>query len=259
MKNKVSRNRWEHAQKLELKDWKKENTVNNEIKELEKKYSLFLKELSRRISFSKNWKILDIGCGPTCVSRFFPEANKMGIDPLSDKLKLSGKKISGVKIVQGRGEELPFKNNEFDLIICRNAIDHSQSPEKIIEESARVLKDNCFFVLACYIYPSFIVFLKNLSEKLSLFRNMEHPSSFTAEDLEKLSLFKYKIIETKIIYEGKHSTDFGKVGHIEPDRSLVNKIVMFLNKLVGNNWFVREYLLLLKKSRILCRKVETEK
>lgn len=247
MKSDVGCERWQVAQTLELKDWEFGGIVENETEEIRIKYSLFLKNLSKRIFFKNSWKVLDVGCGPTCISRFFPKATKIGIDPLAVSLGLHGKMIAGVKIIQGRGEELPFGDKSFNLIICRNVIDHSQWPELVIKEVARVIKPRGFFVLSCYVYPGFIVLLKNLSERFGLLRNLEHPSSFTQEDLKNLSLPFFSIVEKEVIFEGKHSTDFGKVGTVGPDRSLVNKIIMSFNRLVGNKWFVREYLLLLKR------------
>lgn len=47
--------------------------------------------------------------------------------------------FEGVNIVAD-GKNLPFKNNSFDLVIIESVLEHIDEPEKVIEESARVLK-----------------------------------------------------------------------------------------------------------------------
>lgn len=247
MKFEVDKKRWDKAQELELEDWKNNDIEKLELTEIKKKYSKILSEISQKLNLNKNWRILDIGCGPTCISQFFPDAQKMGIDPLAKELKIDGKKINDVAISYGRGEEIPFDKSSFDLVICRNVIDHSQNPKIIVTETKRVLKARGYFILACYVYTGFVVFLKRVSEILGVFRNIEHPHAFTDVGLKKLCRNHFSIVCERIIYEGKHSTDFGKAYKIKPDRSIINKLVMFINSyIIGNKWFVREYLLLLK-------------
>jgi SAM-dependent methyltransferase len=48
--------------------------------------------------------------------------------------------IHGLKVIQGFGENLPFPDGTFDVVIARAVLHHSQNLEKLCAESARVLK-----------------------------------------------------------------------------------------------------------------------
>lgn len=245
---KISGKRWQKAQARELFNWKNfSGIVESETEEINIKYKTVLLKISQEIKFEKSWKVLDLGCGQTCISRFLPPAQKYGVDPLAKELKTSGRRMGGVLVKQGRGEELPFSDKMFDLVICRNVLDHTNIPVKVVKETRRVIKKHGYFILACYVHPKFIDFLKKVGEYSLLWKNIEHPFSFTTEELRSIFLGSFKILKEVIIFEGKNSTDYGKVCILEKDRSLINKTVLFLNKQVfKNNWFVREYLFLLR-------------
>lgn len=245
----INDTRWNRAQKLEYQDWsKKKDIVKNELEEIYVKYESYLKQVAKKIGINKKWKILDLGCGPTCITRLLPDCIKYGIDPLAKKLGIAGQTIGGVKVIEGKGEKIPYGNKHFELVVCRNVIDHAQNPHKIINEVLRVLKPNGYFMLSCYVYTPFIVNLKIVSEKFGFLRNMEHPHSFTSDSLIDLCRDNFIIQEKTVIFEGKHSTDFGKIGPIEPDKSKLNQFIVFINRVImRNNWFVREYFILMKK------------
>lgn len=65
---KADRTRWKEAQKWEYK-WEYKGwvstpqVVENEWKEIVKKYKRYLGELSKRLKIDNTWKILDCGCG----------------------------------------------------------------------------------------------------------------------------------------------------------------------------------------------------
>lgn len=246
----ISENRWQRAQAKELYNWKNlPGIIENETEEIKRKYKNKLLNIARNIGFKNSWKVLDLGCGQTCISRFLPRAEKYGIEPLAKELKIDKTRIGGVLIKQGRGEELPFGDQKFDLIICRNVLDHTKNPEKIIKETRRVIKINGYFILACYVHPKFVDFLKKIGEFSLLWRNIEHPFSFTVEELRNIVSKNFMIKEEIIIFEGKNTTDYGKVFQLEENHLLINKIVLFLNRRIfKNNWFVREYLFLLRVS-----------
>ncbi len=79
-----------------------------------------------------NGWILDIGSGMGISAEFFK--NIILLEPEINLLKQSkGKKICG------RAEDLPFKNNSFDCIICVTAIHHFNL-KQAIQEIKRVSK-----------------------------------------------------------------------------------------------------------------------
>lgn len=90
-------------------------------------------------------RILDIGCGRAkdAVKLSKNGATVIGLEPSRVMLGYAKDNIRGfeVSLVRGVGEYLPFKPRSFDKVLCKGSLDHFFSPEKVIEEIARVLKE----------------------------------------------------------------------------------------------------------------------
>ncbi len=245
---KIPKSRWEEAQDFELHDWKEQkDIVKKEWDEAYRKYNTYFTELENNLKVTEKWNILDVGCNLTCISRMIKKGNHIGVEPLADALKIQDA-VPNVKIYQGMGENMPFDKEYFDLIICRNVIDHTHDPQKVILEIQRVLKPGGYFLLACYIYNPFISFVKNFGEGIKVLRNVGHPHTYTMKSLEGLIQNNFSVIDRKIIYEGISPNDFGKIDEVQDNLPLVQKLVMFVNdKILRNKWFVREYTLLGRK------------
>lgn len=244
MKNTFSKRRWQEAQKFEYHDWAYEpNIVKDEWAELVKKYSRLFSKIAHQIKLKKTDKILDVGCGPTVPARLLKRGKITGIEPLADKLKITGRnKVPGVNIICGKAEKMPFSSNSFMMVVCRNVIDHTQDPTKVINETKRVLKKNGYFLLISYTYSPFITFVKNVSEKIGHFYNVGHPHTFTPQSLDRLVEGKFKIIKRYTIHTGQNSTDYGKIGKPIIDNSYLHKTLIFINKkILGSKWFLKEY------------------
>lgn len=90
--------------------------------------------------------VLDIGCGRATDATEL--ARRGGIcTGLESSRKMIGharEHIAGdgteVRLIQGVGEYLPFRDKCFDRVVCKGALDHFLDPAKAIEEMARVLK-----------------------------------------------------------------------------------------------------------------------
>lgn len=246
--------RWEKAQEIEKLYWQKEHFRSSEFKELVLKYDKLFEQIEEKYQFSPDTKILDLGCGATCPSILFKNGEKYGVDPLADffsqkdKRELAGK----IELSKGSGEEVPFADDFFDVVLCRNALDHMDKVEKVMQEIRRVTARKGIIILSIYVYAPFIFFLKRLSEYIPFLRNIEHPYTFTQSGFRKLCQKHFEITEEKIILEGRNSIDYGKqdVNMVEP---LFNKAIAWLNKhLFMSNWFLREYL-------VICRKASLQK
>jgi ubiquinone/menaquinone biosynthesis C-methylase UbiE len=86
----------------------------------------------------KKGKGLEIGVG---TGRFAePLGISYGLDPSEKMLEIAKKR--GIKTFVGKGENLPFNNNEFDFVVIVITICFVNNPEQVISESRRVLKDN---------------------------------------------------------------------------------------------------------------------
>ncbi|MFA5866562.1 MAG: class I SAM-dependent methyltransferase [Actinomycetota bacterium] len=238
--------RWEEAQKKEAEYWKQESFRDSEFKELVTKYSKLFARIEKDYYFDDSFKILDLGCGATCPSILFTRGKKYGVDPLAgsflqtDKEKLDGK----INLSEGRGEEIPFADDYFDVILCRNALDHMDNLQEVFSEMKRVAKENAVIILSVYVYAPFIFFLKTTTEHIPFLRNIEHPFTFTQGRFRKLCEKDFEILEEQIIFEGKNSIDYGKQD-VHMSEPLLNKVIAWLNRYVFlSDWFLREYLLI---------------
>lgn len=108
--------------------------------------------LAKRILEQNNFKkCLDVGCASgymiSEISKHFPQAKYTGVD-CYDKAVLHGKKnYPHIKFLVASAEKLPFKNEEFDLVICYETIEHITKPLKALKEMKRVLKRGCSLIL----------------------------------------------------------------------------------------------------------------
>jgi len=113
-----------------------------------------MKIINKFLDKYKNLKILDAGCGE-------------GI--LVDKYKEKGYNIKGIdlnysskNIIKGDIKKMPFKDNEFDLILCLDVLEHINinEHEKIINELNRVIKKNGIIIFGL---PNLAHFASRLS------------------------------------------------------------------------------------------------
>lgn len=87
---------------------------------------------------------LEIGVGTGRFASFF--RLPFGVDPAFSALRLSAKR--DIKVVQGKGEELPFKDNSFHFVLIVAAICFVYDPLLVLKETQRVIKPGGTLVLA---------------------------------------------------------------------------------------------------------------
>jgi ubiquinone/menaquinone biosynthesis C-methylase UbiE len=86
----------------------------------------------------KNGKGLEIGVG---TGRFAQALGiPVGIDPSEKMLEIA--KERGIETVVGKGENLPFDDNEFDFVLIVITLCFVDNPEQVVIESKRVLRNN---------------------------------------------------------------------------------------------------------------------
>lgn len=90
---------------------------------------------------------LDIGCGGGFMTEEFARAgySVTGIDPSAPTIETARAHAAenGLEIEYhvGAGERLPFDDGAFDVVYCCDTLEHVDDLGRVIEESARVLKD----------------------------------------------------------------------------------------------------------------------
>jgi len=87
----------------------------------------------------ENKAILEVGCSPIAnIHSLGQAALRVGVDPLAFEYR--GSYDSEVNHIQACGENLPFQDESFDLVLCINTLDHVRSPFSVLQEISRVLK-----------------------------------------------------------------------------------------------------------------------
>lgn len=90
---------------------------------------------------SKDTYLLDVGCGHSnLLSDIYSKTpNTYGIDPDIEAIKRN----KHIKNIQNCFvENMPFKDNFFDLVVCAWVFEHLENPQKSFEEIHRILKPN---------------------------------------------------------------------------------------------------------------------
>ena len=97
-------------------------------------------------------KILDLGCGrgsvllPLWRHRLFAFGLDLNRCYLNDILSHRPENANGI-VLQSCGEHLPFKAQMFDVIVCREVLEHVSNPSMILLEAQGVLKPKGFLCI----------------------------------------------------------------------------------------------------------------
>lgn len=84
--------------------------------------------------------VLDAGCRVGVLSHFLMRLGYQvkGVDIVPDFIIEA--KNHGIDAVEGDLVELPFEDNSFDSVFCREVMEHLLNPKKVFEEFVRVTK-----------------------------------------------------------------------------------------------------------------------
>lgn len=98
----------------------------------------------------KNKKILEIGCGTGSLTNYFFKKgyNIIGID-INKFLIIKGKELYGnnLPISIGRGENLKYKDNTFDVVLSFDVFEHIFDSDKHLQEVKRIIKNSGYYLL----------------------------------------------------------------------------------------------------------------
>jgi SAM-dependent methyltransferase len=85
-------------------------------------------------------RVLDLGSGSGELSRALETIGAVGIpvDLGWDNCRHSHH--AGMAISQADGRSLPFADGTFDGVVCSNLLEHTPTPERILDETCRVLR-----------------------------------------------------------------------------------------------------------------------
>ncbi|MBE6071857.1 MAG: methyltransferase domain-containing protein [Clostridium butyricum] len=141
----------------EAERFDQENKINI-YKMCEKGYSYLIDEVKKEQFHS----LLDVGCGTgntiSLLNDQFPNKKYTGMDLSENMIKVAKKKnISNASFMTGDAENMPFSNNQFDVIICKESFHHYPNVEKFFKECYRVLKNGGRLIIMDVEPPSKII------------------------------------------------------------------------------------------------------
>ena len=93
--------------------------------------------------WSPEWRILEVGCGDGQFLRWYTDSLKhegmvVGLDPGLDVLA-AGRGMTGLEsMINGSIYELPFCDNEFEIVVVPEVFEHLENPGVGLDEVARV-------------------------------------------------------------------------------------------------------------------------
>jgi len=138
------RKRWKKAQKVEEKSVRIRTSRYRFATIVESWKRVLSEDFSLDFEYFRSKKVLEVGCGSQgmihCISQ---PCFRVGIDPLCHNFRdfyARPDRDICVYHITALGENLPFKDAAFDVVIAYNVIDHGMDPNGIIKEISRVLK-----------------------------------------------------------------------------------------------------------------------
>jgi SAM-dependent methyltransferase len=90
----------------------------------------------------KAGRVIDLGCGAgdsvDLFRRVTPEVSWVGVD-IEDSPEVSGRTRADAEFVTFDGRRLPFDDGSFELVYCKQVLEHVEHPRELLAEVARVL------------------------------------------------------------------------------------------------------------------------
>jgi len=187
----------------DFREWRKKRIWQ------EKYQQEMIEKLRKLFGDLQNKKILDLGCGMggLLVALNLEGIDAIGLEPNHDyceitELRGQRYKIDS-KVHEAHGENMPFGNHYFDVIICKDVLEHCKNPQQLLKESYRVLKPKGqMYVTAtnrfCFVDPHYhLRFVNWLPRKLGNFiaKKITKKDSSIFEDHQELSNMNYFTIK----------------------------------------------------------------
>ena len=147
-------------------------------------------------------KILDAGCGYGIYSIILADKGhnmnaidieRKRINSINSMLNEYPKIKSRINLELGSLTSLPYKNEEFDVVLCSEVLEHIKQDEKAFSEISRVLKNKGFLILSVPTYT------KNNIKEYKKFGHMK--PGYSLKDIEKLATKNGLRVEEKHYYD----------------------------------------------------------
>jgi ubiquinone/menaquinone biosynthesis C-methylase UbiE len=122
---------------------------------------------------------LDLGIGDGRLAAELAASSLTGADVSSTALGRAHRRLPGARLVQVAPDEpLPFEDNEFDLVVCVETIEHIRDVQLALSEIRRVLRPGGTLALTTPAASRWRVLLRGLESPFS-----PHVRAFTRRSL----------------------------------------------------------------------------
>ena len=120
------------------------------------------KRLVGKLELKKGYRVADIAIGtganvPFIYEKIGPDGEIFGIDISREMLNKCRKNLDKWKIdadlILGNAEQLPYKDNSFDAVLCFGIFNHVDNPDGLLKEIMRVAKPGAKIVIGDEIFP----------------------------------------------------------------------------------------------------------
>lgn len=113
------------------------------------------------VEVKENQRFLEVGCGSGAVSKHIAEnyhLNTTGTDLDADQIELaleSVENVPNIRFLKADATKLPFKDNDFDIVLSFGVMHHIPNWLEALEEIKRVLKKpKGYFVYWDLLFPT---------------------------------------------------------------------------------------------------------
>jgi ubiquinone/menaquinone biosynthesis C-methylase UbiE len=115
----------------------------------------------------KNLVMVDVGCGSGKFYQGLEQVTNLyvGIDP-SDIMLFDVSMDQNQVLIRGTGENLPLHSGIANVVLLKSVLDQCYSPNQVISESKRVLKDNGWIIISLSNRDSYYSFIRKIYNRL---------------------------------------------------------------------------------------------
>lgn len=154
------------------------------------------------LEINSNTEVLDLCCGAAPVTQYLVQySNKVtALDASPVALQRAADKAPEANYVEGLAQEMPFPNNQFDLVHTSVAL-HEMNPQElteILQEVYRVLKPGGIFTLVDFHKPTNPLFVPGLAVFMWLFETETAWQLLKTDLVEKLQQLGFTIKQQKL-------------------------------------------------------------
>jgi SAM-dependent methyltransferase len=112
----------------------------NYVEAMRQRSARVREKLERVRAIPQDSRVLEVGSGAHGLVFFFGTTRGVGVDPLAcDYAALFPAWQHRALTISAAGEQLPFIDASFDVVLCDNVVDHAEDPARIVRELSRVL------------------------------------------------------------------------------------------------------------------------